>query len=684
MSSPQDLLKRLIEADSDKKKAVIFSLLKPHFTADLRWLVAAIGKEQTVYDLLANKQQDCAPLQEFIRRYNQTFGLMKAILGDRYKALAPKIKSLFGELPGSTPITDVFLFQLTTESAAETTLIAAALSTAFRRNKDNAFNTVVKNGSDCFFSDNGKTLTFQIQPSFYQQINPDAFTLGTPYTALLSKSNATLTEYCQTRIESEGLSPTYNTVITTFQGLGKGNLYNALRMVCGLAKGDPATNHLWCLATQNPLPQDVIEELAQYPNIKLLLCYSLYEVWPIILKYSKKAKVVFAAPNAFAPYEEKRLGFQFNDNPNGWSLIDEYNCPIDPENSLAHNRITPIPAGLSTMQLGTMGIYKPNPVRDCPGNEKEWGEFFGRISELKGFQIKPGLPLYFNYVYNHKPGEISSVRVLSTIDLIALAVIDAREKGLAEINISIPVNADEVSQCLKAFPKLFAGVAIDHQSEKILGSGSGTEAEDTPPQDQSLVVHVFNPIPLANTDLRLLMEYGIRSDTFVCATGDQSFIELFFNKSQNFVFLYQLLDHKKPLLKALTTLLKELGLVKTLELLQRTEGFQSQGEHNHLSEKQLSSIHKLISTNRDALKEETAQLATHLREEQPDLADSLTELVKRAIAGKAPAAMSHHFHPPTTSSKSPIKKKKRKKKAAAAASDEDSSSSLKSLGKKDV
>lgn len=152
-----------------------------------------------------------------------------------------------------------------------------------------------------------------------------------------------------------------------------------------------------------------------------------------------------------------------------------------------------------------------------------------------------------------------------------------------------------------------------------------------------LMVEVFNLFPFDNTSFRLLMDYAASNHTPIAVTGDQSFIESFFMNCDRFVFLYQLIEHKKDLLEQIKLITEERGLDNIAWLIERTEkGCQSEA---HIAE-----MVRFILTNQAALEREASHLSAEINA-QPDLVNALTQVIGTIVPRHHPAFLTEAAEP---------------------------------------
>ena len=141
-----------------------------------------------------------------------------------------------------------------------------------------------------------------------------------------------------------------------------------------------------------------------------------------------------------------------------------------------------------------------------------------------------------------------------------------------------------------------------------------------------ICVEVFHLFPYDNKVFRQFMDYAAAHHTPVITTGDQSFMELFFTITNGFIFLYQLLEHKK-------NLLDQIKLITTHNNMPHLNYLFTHTEKGLASEHELMSLTAFLITNQDVLKQESLQLSAIIKA-QPNLIDSLARIIVESVTKK--------------------------------------------------
>ncbi len=227
-------------------------------------------------------------------------------------------------------------------------------------------------------------------------------------------------------------------------------------------------------------------------------------------------------------------------------------------------------------------------------------------------------PFYFGYVYEpHKGATDAKVKGLKIIDVLALFIQHARLNHHSYIKVVLPISREAIDNAIKTYPTIFNDCQIRYNTlsaTEELGSG------------KDIYIDIYNFFPFANTTFRLLMDYAASHHTPLVITGDQSFMETFFTIPDNFIFIYQLLNHKENLLAQIKELAKTSHLMRLEELIRRTEKGVS-------SELALMDLVIFLKEYEQELYHETNTLASIVRR-QPNLTDSLAEVLVACVTKK--------------------------------------------------
>jgi hypothetical protein len=217
---------------------------------------------------------------------------------------------------------------------------------------------------------------------------------------------------------------------------------------------------------------------------------------------------------------------------------------------------------------------------------------------------------------------------MKVVDFFALFIEHAKRSGHCSIKIVMPINLDAIREAMDVYPSILGDCAIDYIDSTVAATGR---------HEAPLRVEVFNLFPFDNTSFRLLMDYAASNHTPIAVTGDQSFIETFFMSCDHFVFLYQLIEHKKELLEQIKLITKERHLDNIARLLELTE-------NGCQSEAQIVELAAFILSQQSALEIEASVLSAEIKA-QPDLVNALTQVIGTIVPRHPTACLTEPAEP---------------------------------------
>lgn len=411
-------------------------------------------------------------------------------------------------------------------------------------------------------------------------------------------------------------------LVITRTGLGYGNFTNARLALEGLCKKMPKIHIDWILANDgDPLPT---MQTSLPPQVVVHETDALWKLYPLIRSLSVDADIVLGLPNNFLKFEENNLaGMPLTLSPNSILLeVSEYNHVYE-EETLDPNCVQ-LTSGINPPGP-SMGILKPNPLTLPVDLDKKRELLCEDPKAMQIFRDHPTAPLYFAYGYQPVK-ELSStadILGLNIRDVLALFVQHAKSHDQKQIKVVLPIRGDTLQDVFHTFPQVFSNCVVQFSDSK----GVTTVLNTTKPSDKhTLQIEIFNLFPFNNTTFRSLMDYAATTNTPIVTTGDQSFFELFFTIPQGFVFMYQLLEHKKPLLDQIKTIMTTEQLSASLTLITMTEqGIQS--EHA------LFNLVDFLNVHETQLKQESLKLSSIIQS-QPELTESLVKVIVDCVEKK--------------------------------------------------
>lgn len=420
------------------------------------------------------------------------------------------------------------------------------------------------------------------------------------------------------------LDPQNCIVVVTSNALGSGNYMHARHTIKKLTAADPNLKVIWFIE----LMQGVLPEIDEIANVQTYHTVELWEMFPLISYCVKSSLLSLSVLNPFWVFYHDRFDMQ----------LAEPRKPILSVVEMSHRdhyhsdtAVEPLPLGIPSEKFpNDIGILKPDRLPAEFDNHKTLGDYvMAQLPLLNQLKINLEHPTFFGYLYVNDKGKASGIAALSVMDVLALFVVYALELGQTEINIFLPVSMNDVNAAIVLYPNVFKASRIRLANASGLGECSIT---DKP----KLIVNIINPFPIANTVFRALIELAMKHQTPVAVTGDQSFFELFFSNTQQFVFMYQVLDHKKVFLNEMMALLLDNKLNYTHKLLSLYKEF---GVDAFV----LNEIVEFIVQHRGELNRESQQLAAIVHA-APDSCDKIHARIRyyqqRAASVKQPAAVS--------------------------------------------
>lgn len=411
----------------------------------------------------------------------------------------------------------------------------------------------------------------------------------------------------QTQVPPERYNVHCNIVVVTAIIAGSGNLFFARKILSALVESFPQATFNWVLGTNSSSDLD----LSDVPSkVTVHQSDALWKLTPLIQELSTGA-IILHLPNNYLCHLEKTLGLSFYPKALESIEVHEYN-----------NDARKLPTSFSSGINTKLGIIKL-PFLSFPRSLEEKRDALRKKDSLAQiFKRFSNAPLYFGYATT---ADFNLVVNLRNIEILALFVAFAKQREQPHITIVLPISLDTIEEAIDRHPAIFSGCRFYYKNrrEEIVWGKGDTQID---------IYHLF---PFLNHDFRALMDYAAACDTPIVVTGDQSFTELFFTIESSFVFIYQLLHHKKSLLKAVDTLVNNKKLTHLSDLL--TCLFRKRPETDRLIY-----LADFLFNNWDALKEETTILTKEIQN-QPDLITNLAQIInKTALEKKQEVAEEEH------------------------------------------
>jgi hypothetical protein len=406
-------------------------------------------------------------------------------------------------------------------------------------------------------------------------------------------------------------------LIITRTGLGSGNYINARLTIDGLCKLMPLITIDWVVANDgDPLPS--VKKLP--PQVTFYETDTLWKLYPLIRALSIDADVVASLPNNFLVNTEQEL---LNtpltlSEKSVFMMVNEYNSTYSAGSIPSH--YLDLRSGIDVGK-GSTGIIIPD-VLELPSSLADKRALLCQSEKASQiFVTNPDAPLYFAYVYHPKAGVLhSTVTGINIIDVLALFIQHAKRSKQSHIKALLPIDVNTVQEAMRVYPSIFRQCTLRH-----IDSRNHTQISDDP----GICVEIYHLFPYDNNVFRQLMDYAAAHNTPVVTTGDQSFMELFFTITNGFVFLYQLLEHKKDLLDQIKLITIEKNLPHLNNLIAHTE-------HRMASEHDLMKLTDVLISKQDELKQESLQLMAVIKA-QPNLIDSLAHMILDSVTRKQQA-----------------------------------------------
>ena len=409
-------------------------------------------------------------------------------------------------------------------------------------------------------------------------------------------------------------------LIVTRTGLGSGNFMNARTTIEGLCTILPQLKIDWIVANDG----DQLPTTTKLPTqVSLYETDSLWKVYPLIRSLSIDADAVVNLPNAFLIMAEKDL-------LNTPLILSEQCIPMIITEYNASYKSGTIPEQYLDLRSGinggdrSLGLLKPM-ILDIPRTLDEKRQLLCEDEKAAYlFRHNPTAPLYMGYAYQPRKEVTNSiVQGLKPIDILALFIQHAKYSKHRHIKVVLPIDAGTIQEAIKVYPKIIAGCTICYTHSSNIGESP--EKNEIGPEAE-LYIEIFHLFPFSNTTFRMLMDYSAAYNVPVVTTGDQSFMELFFTMTRGFVFLYQVMEHKKELLVEIKAIATAENLTVLQQLIAKTE-------YGVGSEDELISLVDFINSREVDLKDETMKLLAVINA-QPSLVDSFAQVIVASVMQK--------------------------------------------------
>lgn len=413
-----------------------------------------------------------------------------------------------------------------------------------------------------------------------------------------------------------------NLLVITRTCLGYGNFINARLTLEGLCKTMPNIHIDWIIANDSDMLPTIPSALPR--QISVYETDAIWKLYPLIRSLSADADIVLSLPNNFLKFAEKELaGMPLTLSAESIVVeVSEYNHVYE-EKELGLDCLE-LTSGIYTQGI-SLGILKPSPLVLPASLDEKRAALCKDPKAAEIFHKNPNAPLYFAYVYQ-PPKELTTnndIIGLKIADVLALFVRHAQSHHQKQIKIVLPIRKDTLQNVFETYPQIFKHCQLEYTDSQ------GTSLVLNPKQSshkKELSIEVYQLFPFDNQTFRALMDYAAANHTPLVTTGDQSFFELFFTIPQGFVFLYQLLEHKKPLLDQIKSIMTTEKLSASFNLITMTEkGIQSEDDMYELV--------KFLNQHEAQLKTESLKLSD-LIQNQPELTESLTKVIFNFVEEK--------------------------------------------------
>ena len=423
-----------------------------------------------------------------------------------------------------------------------------------------------------------------------------------------------------TAITNESILATPTAIPDDFKGelllvtrtrLGAGNFMNARLTVEGLCRRLPGVTITWIVANDGdimPMTGDLPPQVTYYETD------ALWKVYPVIQAKSLTASVIISIPSTYLIEAEINLPSTRLVLPtNAISMVvHEYNQNGKGDAPLPHINLH---TGLNAGEY-SLGLHKPELLNPPASIEDKLAHLRDTPDAAALFHHHPSAPLYFGYAYQPIIGDSAeNIQGIKTAEILAVFTEHAKRSGHAHIKIVLPTNTATLQEAIAAYPTIFSNCNISY-----------TKGEDSSDiiTGEGLSIEVFNGFPFKNATFRALMDYAAAHNTPLVTTGDQSFMELFFSHDEGFVFMYQLMGHKKDLFDAIKLIAATSGLTCLEALCDKTErGLGSE-------ESQIISLVEFLMTNQEELKHDSIVLKAAIQS-QPALCDRLSSAIVACV-----------------------------------------------------
>ena len=526
---------------------------------------------------------------------------------------------------------------------AEAALAANMLESVLYENHQIRFRSMAKYFSIMFSKSDDVTSSILMR-AYYQ---PDDYTKVTdiPHQLLVKDEqlmqtfldqNSDFTDYCRLRYQTDdhhmldsrfaalGLDTDHDfsaeLLIITRTGLGSGNFINARTTIEGLCSRLPQLKINWIVANDG----DRLPTTAPLsPNVSFYETDALWKVYPLIQSLSLNADAVISLPNYFLIVAERELPDTLLtlSEKSVLMVVTEYNTSYEP--GLIPEQYLDLHSGIRAGDK-SLGLLKPTALTLAPSLDEKRHRLCEDQKAAHLFTDNPTAPLYMAYAYCPRAGVTHAIiQGLKLMDILALFIQHAKYSSHKNMKAVLPIDQETIEEAIKTYPNIFAGCTIcyvdstnlDTPREKML-IGDGAD----------LYVEIFHLFPFENTTFRLLMDYCTAHDLPVVVTGDQSFMELFFTMTEGFVFLYQMLEHKKELFMQIKSIAANEHLSALEELINKTE-------HSINSEEELIGLTAFLKAKQDELKTETLALMSIIKAER-NLVDSFAKIIVDRVTQK--------------------------------------------------
>ena len=433
----------------------------------------------------------------------------------------------------------------------------------------------------------------------------------------------------KTLFAGSGIQTTPQEKLTRFKGrilcvtsivLGAGNYMNAYLTVEGLCKTMPNIQIDWILA-DNGMPIPSTRSLPS--QVTLYQHCELWKLYPLIRSLSLEADMILGLPDNFLWFCERQIlstALNLSDRA-CYVLINEYNYNYNRSGLPPYSYVS-LDSGIGGLPPHSLGIIHPQTVLfgESLGNKRTDLYQHPKIRTL--FSIGTATdPMYFGYVYAPKKAG-HEIKGLTILEVFAIFVMHAKLRHSHSCYIVLPLTPEHIMEACERYSSIFQACSIHYTNTAqtvVFHNGAS-----------QYTFHVVNLFPWSNLEFRALMNYAAAYDTPVVATGDQSIIELFFSMTEGFIFLYQLLCHKKPLFDQLVSITNNAGLCAIKELLKRSLHTRLTASTHLNEEDYLKELAEYIIIMNRKLKRESL-LFMSLIKSQPNLIESLSQAICASV-----------------------------------------------------